>query len=148
MLRKNKKLFFFLSSPIGKQKRAMGRNRFDAFVSVFVTVHPHESSALLHSFFCFFFILSAYFVVLPLRDEGAISLGLSNLPGLFIGSLLLTVVAAPFSSLVFSLPNLSKNKVLQCITHSVLYFMALLIRWIFNVQFDRVHSFDFERREA
>ncbi|XP_045808708.1 uncharacterized protein LOC123902917 [Trifolium pratense] len=112
MLRKNKKLLFFLSSPIGKQKRAMGRNRFDAFVSVFVTVHPHESSALLHSFFCFFFILSAYFVVLPLRDEGAISLGLSNLPGLFIGSLLLTVVAAPFSSLVFSLPNLSKNKAL------------------------------------
>ncbi|KAI5394135.1 hypothetical protein KIW84_061002 [Lathyrus oleraceus] len=90
----------------------MGRNRFDAIISVFVTVHPHESSALLHSFFCFFFILSAYFVVLPLRDEGAISLGLSNLPGLFVASLLLTVIAAPFSSLVFSLPNLSKNKAL------------------------------------
>ncbi|RYR05479.1 hypothetical protein Ahy_B06g085343 isoform B [Arachis hypogaea] len=60
----------------------MGRSRLDALVSVFVTVHPHETSALLHSFFCFFFILSAYFVVLPLRDEGAISLGLSNLPGI------------------------------------------------------------------
>ncbi|XP_024631151.1 uncharacterized protein [Medicago truncatula] len=90
----------------------MGRSRLDALVSVFVTVHPHESSALLHSFFCFFFILSAYFVVLPLRDEGAISLGLSNLPELFIGSLLLTVIATPFTSLVFSLPNLSKNKAL------------------------------------
>ncbi|XP_073222911.1 uncharacterized protein [Cicer arietinum] len=90
----------------------MGRSRFDVLVSVFVTVHPHESSALLHAFFCFFFILSAYFVVLPLRDEGAISLGLSNLPGLFVGSLLLTVIAAPFSSLVFSLPNVSKNKAL------------------------------------
>lgn len=120
----------------------MGRSRLDALVSVFVTVHPHESSALLHSFFCFFFvsfsskchssndvtftffffrltnlfnfvlqILSAYFIVLPLRDEGAISLGLSNLPELFIGSLLLTVIATPFTSLVFSLPNLSKNKV-------------------------------------
>lgn len=34
----------------------MGRSRFDALVSVFVTVHPHETSALLHSFFCFFFV--------------------------------------------------------------------------------------------
>ncbi|KAK7377475.1 hypothetical protein VNO80_02900 [Phaseolus coccineus] len=90
----------------------MGRSTFDAVVSVFVTVHPHETSALLHSFFCFFFVLSAYFVVLPLRDEGAISLGLSNLPGLFVGSLLLTLIAAPFSSLIFSLPNLSKGKAL------------------------------------
>ncbi|XP_017429675.1 uncharacterized protein LOC108337622 isoform X3 [Vigna angularis] len=90
----------------------MGRSTFEAVVSVFVTVHPHETSALLHSFFCFFFVLSAYFVVLPLRDEGAISLGLSNLPGLFVGSLLLTLIAAPFSSLIFSLPNLSKGKAL------------------------------------
>ncbi|XP_027189029.1 uncharacterized protein [Cicer arietinum] len=118
----------------------MGRSRFDVLVSVFVTVHPHESSALLHAFFCFFFILSAYFVVLPLRDEGAISLGLSNLPGLFVGSLLLTVIAAPFSSLVFSLPNVSKNKVLQCITHSVLYSMALFFSWIFNLQCDSLTS--------
>lgn len=56
-------------------------------------------------------ILSAYFVVLPLRDEGAISLGLENLPGLFAGSLCLTLIAAPVSTLIFSLPNLSKGKV-------------------------------------
>ncbi|KAF2319246.1 hypothetical protein GH714_014206 [Hevea brasiliensis] len=55
-------------------------------------------------------ILSAYFVVLPLRDEGAISLGLSNLPGLFVGSLALTLIAAPLSTLIFSLPNFSKAK--------------------------------------
>lgn len=62
--------------------------------------------------FCFFpQILSAYFVVLPLRDEGAISLGLSNLPGLFVGSLVLTLIAAPLSTLIFFLPNLSKVKV-------------------------------------
>ncbi|KAF8413476.1 hypothetical protein HHK36_001463 [Tetracentron sinense] len=57
-------------------------------------------------------ILSAYFVVLPLRDEGAISLGLTNLPGLFLGSLALTLVAAPVSTVIFSLPNLSKGKTL------------------------------------
>lgn len=52
-------------------------------------------------------------MVLPLRDEGAISLGLGSLPGLFVGSLLLTLVAAPLSTLIFSLPNLSKGKVLD-----------------------------------
>ncbi|KAK3230039.1 hypothetical protein Dsin_001920 [Dipteronia sinensis] len=95
--------------------QVMSKSRLDAIVSTFVTVHPHETSALLHSSSCFFFILSAYFVVLPLRDEGAISLGLSNLPGLFVGSLLLTLIAAPLSTLIFSLPNLSKAKALVLI---------------------------------
>ncbi|OMP03992.1 hypothetical protein COLO4_10038 [Corchorus olitorius] len=93
----------------------ISRRRVDAFISIFVTVHPHEIPALLHSSSCFFFILCAYFVVLPLRDEGAISLGLSHLPGLFIGSLLLTLIAAPVSTLIFSLPNLSKVKALVLI---------------------------------
>ncbi|KAL0888569.1 hypothetical protein Bca101_012552 [Brassica carinata] len=92
-----------------------GRFRLDAVVSAIVTVHPHEIPALLHSSSCFFFILSAYFVVLPLRDEGAISLGLSKLPILFVGSLFLTLVAAPLSTFIFSLPNLSKSKALVII---------------------------------
>uniref|UniRef100_A0A0D3EHM6 ADP,ATP carrier protein n=1 Tax=Brassica oleracea var. oleracea TaxID=109376 RepID=A0A0D3EHM6_BRAOL len=92
-----------------------GRFRLDAVVSTIVTVHPHEIPALLHSSSCFFFILSAYFVVLPLRDEGAISLGLSKLPVLFVGSLFLTLIAAPVSTLIFSLPNLSKSKALVII---------------------------------
>ena len=146
-----------IKSPKKKKMLSiMSMSRLDAMLSIFVSVHPHETSALLHSSSCFFFvsanlilicnhslisiwnfidlnghisqilivsfvyvcgyiepqILSAYFVVLPLRDEGAISLGLSNLPGLFLGSLALTLVAAPLSTLVFSLPNLSKAKVL------------------------------------
>ncbi|OVA17258.1 ADP/ATP carrier protein [Macleaya cordata] len=93
----------------------LNRLRVEAIVSSIVSVHPHEISSLLHSFSCFFFILSAYFVVLPLRDEGAMSLGLNNLPGLFMGSLVLTLVAAPVSTVIFSLPNLSKQKALVLI---------------------------------
>ncbi|KAM3697693.1 hypothetical protein ACB098_06G132400 [Castanea mollissima] len=93
----------------------ISRPRLDAILSIFVTVHPHETSILLHSSSCFFFILSAYFVVLPLRDDGAISLGISNLPGLFVGSLVLTLIAAPLSTFIFSLPNLSKGKALVLI---------------------------------
>ncbi|CAO2825788.1 unnamed protein product [Amaranthus hypochondriacus] len=90
----------------------VNRPRLDAILSSMVNVKPHETSVLLHSSASFFFILSAYFVVLPLRDEGAISLGLSNLPELFIGSLILTLIAAPLSTLLFSLPNFSKGRAL------------------------------------
>ncbi|KAL5709870.1 hypothetical protein ACHQM5_020503 [Ranunculus cassubicifolius] len=96
-------------------ENVLDRRRIETIVSSIVTVHPHEMSALIHSSTSFFFILSAYFVVLPLRDEGAISLGLTNLPELFVGSLLLTLVAAPVSTLIFSLPNLSKVKALVLI---------------------------------
>ncbi|XP_057821709.1 uncharacterized protein LOC131034280 isoform X3 [Cryptomeria japonica] len=87
------------------------RSRVEAVVSLFVTVHPHELPSLLHAFTCFFFLLSAYFVILPLRDEGAISLGLGKLPGLFMASLALTFIAAPASTYIFSLSHLSKGKV-------------------------------------
>ncbi|KAI3957948.1 hypothetical protein MKW98_020590 [Papaver atlanticum] len=38
-------------------------------------------------------------------------LRLNNLPGLFLGSLVLTLIAAPLSTLIFSMTNLSKIKV-------------------------------------
>ncbi|KAE9588944.1 putative ADP/ATP carrier protein [Lupinus albus] len=90
----------------------MERFGFDAVMALLITVQAEERSIVVHSFFTFFFILSSYFVVLPLRDDGAISLGLSNLPSLFLASLFLTLFAAPLSSLLFSLHSLSKNKAL------------------------------------
>ncbi|KAF0916588.1 hypothetical protein E2562_007662 [Oryza meyeriana var. granulata] len=88
------------------------RARADAAVASLVTVLPHEIHPLISAASTFFFILSAYFAVLPLRDEGAISLGLATLPGLFAGSLLLTLVAAPVASLAFSLPSIPKPRAL------------------------------------
>ncbi|KAG6416034.1 hypothetical protein SASPL_123456 [Salvia splendens] len=107
------------------------KSRVESLISIFVTVHPHETSALISSTSSFFFILSAYFVVLPLRDEGAISLGLGNLPSLFVGSLLLTLVAAPLSTLVFSLPNLSKGKALFLI-HRFFSFSLVIFFVLWN----------------
>ncbi|KAJ6858596.1 hypothetical protein NC652_041017 [Populus alba x Populus x berolinensis] len=104
------------------------RPQLDAILSTFVSIYPHETSPLLHSSSCFFFILSAYFVVLPLRDEGAISLGLSKLPALFIGSLFLTLIAAPLSTLLFSFPNFSKSKALFLIHR---FFSVSLVLFFF-----------------
>ncbi|KAG0520007.1 hypothetical protein BDA96_08G035900 [Sorghum bicolor] len=95
--------------------RRLIRERAEAAVASLVAVRPHEIPPLMSAAATFFFILSAYFVVLPLRDEGAISLGLDTLPGLFAGSLLLTVVAAPIASLAFSLPSIPKPKALVMI---------------------------------
>jgi AAA family ATP:ADP antiporter len=50
-------------------------------------------------------------VVLPLRDEAALSLGTGVLPALFLASLELTMLAALASSYLLSLPNLPKGKV-------------------------------------
>ncbi|TVU27345.1 hypothetical protein EJB05_29950, partial [Eragrostis curvula] len=91
------------------------RARTEAAVASMVAVRPHEMPPLLNAAATFFFILSAYFVVLPLRDEGAISLGLDTLPGLFAGSLVLTVLAAPVASLAFSLPSIPKPRALVLI---------------------------------
>ncbi|KAK1441426.1 hypothetical protein QVD17_07310 [Tagetes erecta] len=86
-----------------------------SFLSFFLNIHPHETNAVFYSTSSFFFVLSSYFMVLPLRDEGAISLGIGNIPGLFFGSLMLTLIAAPLSTLIFSLPNLPKPKALVLI---------------------------------
>uniref|UniRef100_A0A453HNY5 ADP,ATP carrier protein n=1 Tax=Aegilops tauschii subsp. strangulata TaxID=200361 RepID=A0A453HNY5_AEGTS len=91
------------------------RARAEAAVAALVDVRPHEMPPLTSAASTFFFILSAYFVVLPLRDEGAISLGLGALPGLFAGSLVLTVLAAPVASLAFSLPSVPKSRALVLI---------------------------------
>lgn len=119
-------LFLFLCKPIVNQKR----NEF------------YVVEECITSFFNLQ-ILSAYFVVLPLRDEGAISLGLGNLPGLFVGSLLLTLVAAPVSTLVFSMPNLSKGKV-WCIWQFDFRCELILIRcWLMFNWFCGERGFSF-----
>ncbi|KAD6796494.1 hypothetical protein E3N88_07390 [Mikania micrantha] len=100
------------------------RSPIESFLSIFLNIHPHETYTVFYSTSSFFFVLSAYFVILPLRDEGAISLGIGNIPGLFLGSLLLTLIAAPLSTLVFSLPNLPKPKALVLIYR---FFSASLV---------------------
>ncbi|KAL9382164.1 hypothetical protein Peur_025199 [Populus x canadensis] len=116
------------------------RPQLDAILSTFVSIYPHETSPLLNSSSCFFFILSASFVVLPLRDEGAISLGLSKLPALFIGSLFLTLIAAPLSTLLFSFPNFSKSKALFLIHR---FFSVSLVLLFFPWHFSSSASAEF-----
>ncbi|GFR49682.1 hypothetical protein Agub_g11831, partial [Astrephomene gubernaculifera] len=59
------------------------------------TLTPHEAAAARHGFTAFAFVLSSYFILLPLREDVALTLGPALLPRLFTASLFVTAAAAP-----------------------------------------------------
>ena len=60
-----------------------------------VDVREHETAALVASCAYFFFVLSAYYVIRPIRDEMGVAAGVEHLAWLFTGTLagMLAVVA-------------------------------------------------------
>jgi len=70
-------------------------------------VRPEEIRALLWSCAYFFCILSAYYILRPLREEMGIAGGVRNLPWLFTGTLVaMLLLHPPFAALVSRLPRL------------------------------------------
>jgi AAA family ATP:ADP antiporter len=70
-----------------------------------VDVRPNEEAAMWTSFVFFFFVLSSYFILRPIRDAVAVQTGVTRLPWLFAGTLMAMLVANPlFSSLVVRFP--------------------------------------------
>jgi AAA family ATP:ADP antiporter len=70
-----------------------------------VDVQSTEVRAMLASFFLFFFLLSSYFVLRPIRDAVAAASGVNKLPWLFAGTLTVTLICNPlFSWLVVRFP--------------------------------------------
>jgi AAA family ATP:ADP antiporter len=70
-----------------------------------VDVRPNEVRAMVTSFAFFFFLLSSYFVLRPIRDAVAAATGVTKLPWLFAGTLTITLLCNPlFSWLVVRFP--------------------------------------------
>jgi AAA family ATP:ADP antiporter len=70
-----------------------------------VDVRPNEKAAMWTSFVFFFFVLSSYFILRPIRDAVAVTTGVTRLPWLFAGTLVVMLIANPlFSSLVVRFP--------------------------------------------
>jgi AAA family ATP:ADP antiporter len=80
-------------------------SRSAVLLSRVVAVAPHEVRAMLASFAFFFFVLSSYFILRPIRDAVGVAAGVSGLPWLFAGTLVAMLVANPlFSALVVRFP--------------------------------------------
>ncbi|HET9754432.1 MAG TPA: MFS transporter, partial [Myxococcales bacterium] len=67
---------------------------------------PEEVKAALLAFAYFFFLLSSYYILRPLRDETGVAGGVNKLPWLFTGTFLAMLAAVPaFSALAARLPR-------------------------------------------
>jgi AAA family ATP:ADP antiporter len=82
-----------------------GGPRSAALLGRIVDVRPGELAATLTAFAFFFFVLSSYFILRPIRDLVAVTTGVTRLPWLFAGTLIVMLIANPlFSSLVVRFP--------------------------------------------
>ena len=71
-----------------------------------VAVRPAEIRALLWSFAYFFFLLAAYYVLRPVRDEMGIAGGVKNLPWLFTATFFVMLAVVPiFGAMVARIPR-------------------------------------------
>lgn len=71
-----------------------------------VDVRPQELAAVAWSWLFFFAVLSAYYVIRPIRDDMGVAGGVNNLPWLFTGSLTGMLLAnPPFAYLVARMPR-------------------------------------------
>ena len=92
------------------------------YVSRLVDVRPEEVSALLLSCAYYFFILSSYYIIRPIRDEMAVASGVRNLPYLFTGTLILMLlVQPPYAALVSRLPRI------RFVSYTYRFFMLNLL---------------------
>lgn len=93
-----------------------------------VDVRPHEVAAVAWSWLFFFAVLSAYYVIRPIRDEMGVAGGVDNLPWLFAGSLTGMLLAnPPFAYLVARMPRARfVSWGYRCFALNLLVFFVLL----------------------
>jgi AAA family ATP:ADP antiporter len=76
-----------------------------AWLRRIVDVRPGEVRAMIASTLFFFFLMSSYFAMRPIRDAVAAASGVGQLPKLFLGTLAVTLLCNPlFSWLVVRIP--------------------------------------------
>jgi AAA family ATP:ADP antiporter len=90
-----------------------------------IDVKPAEVAALGWSWLYFFSILSAYYVIRPIRDEIGAAGGIENLPWLFTGTLCgMLILNPPYAALVARLPPI------RFISLTYRFFMANLVLFL------------------
>lgn len=78
-----------------------------SFLSRLVTIKPGEGRLVAWSWLYLFAVFTAYYVIRPIRDEAGVAGGVSNLPWLFTGTLVVMLIVNPaFAALVKNLVRL------------------------------------------
>lgn len=91
-----------------------------------VEVRSSELKALFLSAAYFFFVLCAYYILRPIRDEMAVAGGVRNLPWMFTGTLVLMILVNPvFATIVVRFSRL------RFISYAYRFFMANLVIFFF-----------------
>ena len=84
----------------------MNRTRIQRSLARLGRIEPGEGRALGWAFAYFFFLLCAYYILRPLRDEMGVAAGLANLQWLFTATFFVMLAAMPaFGALVARLPR-------------------------------------------
>ena len=98
----------------------------DRILALVVEVKPGERRALFWSFAYFFLILSAYYVLRPLRDNAGITGGTRALPWLFTATFFVMLAAAPLYGWVVA--RFPRRRLIPLVYH---FFAAnILIFWL------------------
>lgn len=84
----------------------MNQTLFERGLARLVRIEPGEGRALGWAFAYFFFLLCAYYILRPLRDEMGVAAGLANLQWLFTATFFVMLAAMPaFGALVARVPR-------------------------------------------
>ena len=87
------------------------------FLRRFVEIEPEELAPVLIGVAYYFFLLSGYYILRPIREAFGISWGTGNLPELFYGTVAVMLLINPlYSRLVAWLP---RSKVIPLVHHSL-----------------------------
>jgi len=79
----------------GRPAASAAGHPFTAFLRRFVDVEPHEVKLLFLSALYFFLVLTAYYILRPIREEMGVRGGVENLAWLFAGTLAGTLMVHP-----------------------------------------------------
>src|ERR1044071_7594841 len=95
-----------------------------------IDVRPSEMRALAWSWLYIFCVLSAYYILRPIRDDMRVAGGVENVPWLFTGTLVgMIAVNPPFAALVAKLPRVRFIAVSYRFFILNLLFFALALHW-------------------